>query len=77
MNQTVNGIKYYLADDCDTLVCKLENALDDQYFGDKDLSKIDALEIDLSKLELAIECNNRTIMQYFLNKYSHWFKRYR
>lgn len=78
MSNTVNGIKYYLSDDCDTLVCKLENALNDLYMdSNSDESKIDKLESDLEKLQSAIENNNRTSMQTILDKYHHWFKRYR
>ena len=78
MSNTVNGIKYYLADDCDTLVCKLENELNDLYMdSNSDESKIDNLESDLEKLQSAIEHNNRVLMQVILDKYHHWFKRYR
>lgn len=79
MSQTVNGIKYYLSDDCDTLVCKLENSINEMYLDDTKYNetKIDNLEADLEKLQSAIECNNRTTMQAILNKYSNMFKRYR
>lgn len=79
MSQTVNGIKYYLSDDCDTLVCKLENSINEMYLDDTKYNetKIDNLESDLEKLQSAIEHNNRMSMQEILDKYHHCFKRYR
>ena len=71
----VNGIKYNLIDDCDTLICKLENKIDDFYY-DNVKCDIDKLEADLQKLQHAIDNNDRNIMQIVFNEYHTMFKRY-
>ena len=71
----LNGIKYNLIDDCDTLICKLGNKIDDFYYDDVKCD-IDKLEADLEKLQNAIDNNDRNIMQVVFNEYHTMFKRY-
>lgn len=76
MSITAGGIKYYLMDDCDTLICKLENAIhdcDDNGYYDK----AEKLEEDLDKLNKAFNRCDRKVMQEMLDKYHSMFKRYR
>lgn len=73
------GNKFYLVDDCDTLICKLENTVHDHYHyidGAK-CGNIDIIENDIERLQDAIDTNNTGVMQELLNEYSQLFKRYR
>lgn len=73
----VKGINYYLRDDCDTLICKLENQIDDFYYNDTPVKSIDNLEYDLETLENAVSKWDYKTMQIMLDKYHTLFKRYR
>lgn len=76
MATRVNGITYHLADDCDTLLCKLDNAAFDA-FMDGDYDRSERLENDRDELEIAINRRDREAMQAMLDKYNTMFKRYR
>ena len=76
MATMVNGIKYNLVDDIDTLICKLQNKVDDFYINDVKCD-IETIESDLKKLEIAFEEGNMGIMQKMLDKYHTLFERYR
>ena len=76
MATRVNGITYHLADDCDTLLCKLDNAAFDA-FMDGDYDRSERLENDRDELEIAINRRDREAMQDMLDKYHTMFKRYR
>jgi uncharacterized protein YerC len=69
-------IQYYLKDDCDTLLCKLENIANDYYYYDKPCN-IDKIESDIERLEMAISINDYKTMRSLLNNYMALFKRYR
>lgn len=72
---TVNGIRYHLRDDCDTLLCKLDNAAYESFIeGDYDRST--KLEEDRDRLEIAISRNDLETMQAILENYRGMFKRY-
>lgn len=73
------GTKFTLLDDCDTLVTKLENQIDDMYFGvvPYDEDKAIELENDLEELRKAIGRYDQVRMYQILYKYHNWFKRYR
>lgn len=71
------GNKFYLVDDCDTLVCKLGNTVHDHYVNDEKCDNIDKIENDIERLQDAIDTNNTGVMQELLNEYSQLFKRYR
>lgn len=75
MATTVNGIKYNLADDCDTLQCKLDNAAFEAVM-EGDFDKAEKYETDRDRLEVAIRRRDRETMQEILEEYRHWFKRY-
>lgn len=70
------GNKFYLNDDCDALLCKLENIADNYYLNDV-ICNIDKIELDIEKLENAIENNDINTMQNILDNYRNLFKRYR
>ena len=72
----VNGIKYYVTDDADTLLCKLQNKADDYYYDDKDCD-IDKIEADIKVLERAIVQNDIKVMDRMVSEYHQLFKRYR
>lgn len=75
MATKVNGITYHLADDCDTLLCKLDNAAYEAFMeGDYDRNA--KLEEDRDRLEIAINRRDREAMQEILEKYRTMFKRY-
>lgn len=76
MTTTVNGIKYNLIDDCDTLLVKLENITYDYYVNDIDRKNIDEIEKDEAALREAIENDDYAVMQTMWNKYHTLFKRY-
>lgn len=76
MATRVNGITYHLADDCDTLLCKLDNAAYEA-FMDGDYDRNERLENDRDELEIAINKGDREAMQAMLDKYHTMFKRYR
>ena len=76
MATRVNGITYHLADDCDTLLCKLDNAAFDA-FMDGDYDRSERLENDRDELEIAINRRDREAMQAMLDKYHTMFNRYR
>lgn len=76
MATKVNGITYHLADDCDTLLCKLDNAAYEA-FMDGDYDRSERLENDRDELEIAINKGDRSKMQEVLEKYRMMFKRYR
>lgn len=68
---------FYLVDDCDTLICKLENRLNELYIARKfDIERIDRLEKDLEELKTAMRENNKVILQQMLDRYHILFKRY-
>lgn len=77
MTITVNGIKYNLIDDCDTLLVKLENITYDYYVNDIDRKNIDEIDKDETALREAIENDDYAVMQTMWNKYHTLFKRYR
>ena len=66
---------YSLCDDCDTLLVKLQNKIDDYYYEGIKVD-IDKLEEVADKLENAIDSNNKKLMRSILNSYSTMFKRY-
>mgnify|MGYP006932861401 CR=1 FL=1 len=76
MANKVNGITYHLRDDCDTLLCKLDNAAFES-FMEGDYDRNEKLENDRDRLEIAINRNDLETMQEMLNEYSGMFKRYR
>lgn len=76
MENNINGITYHLADDCDTLLCKLDNAAFES-FMEGDYDRNEKLENDRDRLEIAINRNDLETMQEMLNEYSGMFKRYR
>ena len=76
MAMTVNGIKFRLEDDCDTLECKLGNAIYEANMN-REYEKADRLAADHAELVLAIHSGDYKKMQEMLNKYMTWFKRYR
>ena len=75
MATRVNGIAYHLADDCDTLLCKLDNAAFEAFMdGEYDTNA--QLEEDRDRLEAAINNSDREVMQEMLDKYHTMFRRY-
>lgn len=76
MATTVKSITYHLADDCDTLLCKLDNAAFEA-FMENDYDRCEQLENDRDELEIAINHGDRETMQAMLDKYHTMFKRYR
>lgn len=71
----VNGISYSLRDDCDTLLCKLDNAAFESFMeGDYDRSE--KLESERDRLEIAINRNDLETMQAILDNHRTMFKRY-
>lgn len=76
MAMKVSGITYHLADDCDTLLCKLDNAAFEA-FMDGDYDRSELLENDRDELEIAINHRDREEMQAMLDKYHTMFNRYR
>ena len=72
---TVNGIRYHLRDDCDTLLCKLDNAAYES-FMEGDYERNARLEEDRDRLEIAISRNDLETMQAILENYRGMFKRY-
>lgn len=76
MATKVNGITYHLRDDCETLICKLDNLAYEKFMeGDYDASF--KYETDRDDLEIAFEKNDRETMQDILENYRGLFKRYR
>lgn len=75
-SRTVKGIKYYVIDDAQTLLCKLQNKVD-AYYYDGNECNIDKLEADIEILDKAISCNDITTMDTMISNYSSLFKRYR
>ena len=76
MATKVNGITYHLRDDCETLICKLDNLAYEKFMeGDYDASF--KYETDRDELEIAFEKNDREAMQAILENYRGLFKRYR
>lgn len=74
----INGINYYLPDDIDTLICKLENKLNRMYLDKIPWSTfiVDGIEEDLMELKTALDQNDKVIMRKMLGKYSAMFQRY-
>ena len=71
----VNGITYNLADDCDTLLCKLDNAAFEAFmYGEYGTNA--KLEEDRDRLEAAINDRDYEVMQEMLDKYHTMFRRY-
>ena len=52
-HRTVNGIRYHVVDDADTLLCKLQNKADGYYYDNK-VCNIDKVESDIDALKKAI-----------------------
>ena len=76
MATKVNGITYHLRDDCEILICKLDNLAYEKFMeGDYDASF--KYETDRDDLEIAVEKNDREAMQAILENYRGLFKRYR
>lgn len=74
----INGHKFYLLDDCDALLCKLENIFYDYCMDDNvSYEKVVETEDEIKKLQNAINKNDVEVMQQMLNKYHTLFKRYR
>ena len=69
------AMKFYLKDDCESLLCKLENAAYES-FMEGDYARNERLEDDRDRLEDAINQNDASTMRELLEKYSYWFKRY-
>ena len=76
MYTAVNGIKFYLRDDIDTLICKLQNIKDDYYYNNKSCN-INKNEDDLKVLITAFEEDDVSTMKKLWNEYHMLFKRYR
>lgn len=72
---TVNGISYSLRDDCDTLLCKLDNAAFER-FMEGEYEKSEKLEEARDRLEIAIRRRDAETMQAILDEYHGMFKRY-
>ena len=76
MATTVNGIKFHLIDDIDTLICKLQN-IRDAYYYDNEPCDIDKIESDIEALKVAYDANDIATMKRYHNEYAPLFKRYR
>lgn len=76
MATIVNGISYRLDDDCDTLLCKLDNAAYEA-FMDGEYDRSAELQEDSDRLEIAISNHDLGQMQEIFDKYHTMFKRYR
>ena len=74
-HRTVNGVRYHVVDDADTLLCKLQNKADDYYYSGKDC-EIDKVESDIDKLEKAISKQDIRTMDKMISEYHQLFKRY-
>ena len=76
MATKVNGITYHLRDDCETLICKLDNLAYEKFMdGDYDASF--KYETDRDELEIAFEKNDLEARQDILENFRGLFKRYR
>ena len=76
MATTVPGITSHLKDDCETLLCTLDNLAYDKFMeGDYEASF--KYETDRDELEIAFEKTDREAMQAILENYRGLFKRYR
>jgi hypothetical protein len=76
MATKVNGNTYHLRDDCETLICKLDNLAYEKFMeGDYDASI--KYETDRDDLEIAVDKNDREAMQAIIENYRGLFKRYR
>jgi hypothetical protein len=75
MANKANGITYHLRDDCDTLLCKLDNAAFES-FMEGEYEKSEKLEEARDRLEVAINRRDREAMQAILDEYHGMFKRY-
>ena len=71
----INGVRFYLRDDCDTLLCKLQNIADDYYYNNNPCD-IDKVEDAIDRLETAIDSNDIRTMQSIFNGFHVLFKRY-
>lgn len=74
-HRTVNGIRYHVVDDADTLLCKLQNKADGYYYDNK-VCNIDKVESDIDTLEKAISENDIKTMDKMISEYHQLFKRY-
>ena len=68
-HRTVNGIRYHVVDDADTLLCKLPNKADGYYYDNK-------VESDIDALKKAISENDIKTMDKMISEYHQLFKRY-
>lgn len=71
----VNGISYHLLDDCDTLICKLDNAAFEAFMNE-DYDRCAKLEDDRDMLQDAFDRRDFTRMSEILENYRSMFKRY-
>lgn len=76
MAMRINGITFNLIDDCDSLICKLENKAYD-CFMEGDYIKSEKYDDDADTLKGAVENRDYMTMRKIFNEYCHWFKRYR
>lgn len=74
-HRTVNGVRYHVVDDADTLLCKLQNKADDYYYDNMGCD-IDKVESDIDVLEKAISENDIKAMDKMISEYHQLFKRY-
>lgn len=68
-HRTVNGVRYHVVDDADTLLCKY-------YYYDNMRCDIDNVESDIDVLEKAISENDIKTMDKMISEYHQLFKRY-
>jgi len=73
---TYKGNKFYLIDDCETLLCKLKNIMHDCFMNSR-FDKYVIFENDAKLLQEAISIKDVETMQNMINKYSQLFKRYK
>ena len=75
----MNAGTFYLIDDCDTILCKLQNRIDEFYIegvSDYTIEQIDQFETDTCKLQTAIQERDFRTLKHLHNKYQFALKRY-
>lgn len=78
MSRIYNGNRFYLVDDCDTLIVKLENAIrEEESKPDYDIDLLDRLDKYLDDLQRVMREGDYVTMERILNEHSYMFKRYR
>ena len=75
----MTAVKFNLLDDCDTILCKLQNRIDEYYIDDvRDytVEQIDQFETDAEMLQTAIQERDYRVLKSMHNKYQFTLKRY-